>query len=99
MRWFFLNAVEIGLIGLASILYLLASESQSFHTVVRLASVALAVWLFFSVLSDTRVIHNTLKLLVEQQEVKRRYLQNIVTSIVLRCTAIAIFVAAINAAL
>jgi hypothetical protein len=99
MRWFFLNAIEIGLIGIGGVLYLLATEVQVLHTPVRLLLVALAVWLVFSVLGDVfQRIPGALKLLAEQQEVKARYLQNIITSIALRCIAIAAFATAIRVA-
>lgn len=99
MRWLFLNAIEIGLIGLGSILYLLAIEIQVLHTPVRLVSVALSLWLVFSVLGDVfQRIPSALKLLAEQQEVKVRYLKNIITSVALRCIVIAICLAAIRAA-
>ena len=99
MRWLFLNAVEIGLIILGGVLYLIASETQALHTPVRLVSVALAIWFAISVLGDVfQRIPSTLNLLAEQQDVKARYLRNIITSIVLRCIAITAFIAVIRVA-
>jgi hypothetical protein len=99
MRWLILNAVEIGLISLSGVLYLVASEIQVLHTPVRLASLALAIWLVFSVLGDVfQRIPSALKLLAEQQDVKARYLRNIITSIALRCIAIVAFIAVVRVA-
>lgn len=97
MRWLTLNATELGLIVLGSVLYLLAREIQVLHTAIRWVSVVVAVWLVLSVLGDVfRRIPSTVKQLAEQQEVRARYLQNIITSIALRCTAIVIFAAAVR---
>ncbi len=99
MRWLILNALELGLISLGCVLYLVADKTQVFHTPVRLLSVALAIWLVFSVLGDVfQRIPSTLELLAEQQDVKTRYLRNVITSIVLRCIAVAIFIAVIRVA-
>ncbi len=99
MQWLILNAVELGLISLGGVLYLVAGEVQLLQTPVRLVSVALAIWLVISVLGDVlQRVPTTLGLLAEQKDVKARYLRNIVTSIVLRCIAVAIFIAVISVA-